>query len=228
VTRKHVPIALPTRGGVTAIAHGDPLMSERTRQALTRVCEAAADKLLGGLPSLPYISVGSEIARSAKISECGRYRYALTRTWNAPAGEALFVCLNPSTADGLRDDPTIRKCLGFARRWGMGGIRVANLFAYRATKPQELRRAQKRGVDIVGPMNDEHLLALAHGAGRVVVAWGAHAEPYDVRVNRVLTLLAPHVLNQRVWCFGVSKQGHPLHPLMLQYSTPLQNVKVVI
>lgn len=170
----------------------------------------------------------TDIARSAKLSECGRYRYALTRTWDAAAGEVLFVMLNPSTADGLRDDPTIRKCIGFARRWGMGGIRVANLFAYRTSRPRELRLAQKRGVDIVGPQNLEHVLALTHAARTCLMAWGANAQtwtPYAQQlINRVRNAA---LMSGPLLCLGSCKSGHPLHPLTLPYSTPLQNLKDV-
>lgn len=168
----------------------------------------------------------TDITRAAKLSDCGRYRYALTRTWEAKSGAVLFVMLNPSTADGLRDDPTIRKCIGFARRWGFGEIRIANLFAYRATQPQELRRAQKHGVDIVGPQNLEHILALTHGARRIVMAWGAHAEPWHPYATKVTAHVRKAAsLSASLACFGVSKLGHPLHPLTLAYSTPLQNLK---
>lgn len=168
----------------------------------------------------------TNITRTAKISACGRYRYALTRTWDAEAGEALFVCLNPSTADGLRDDHTVRKLTGFTRRWGLGGFRIANLFAYRATKPRELHLAHKRGVDITGPLNVEHIIALAQGARCIVLAWGVHAAVYPARAESIAATLG--VFYQPLWCFGVSKGGHPLHPLTLPYSTPLQNLKDVI
>ena len=164
-----------------------------------------------------------EIKRGAKLSECGRYRYALTRTWDASAGEALFVMLNPSTADGRVDDPTIRKCIGFARDWGVGGIRVANLFALRATDPKELHTAHRRGEDAIGPLNIEYVQALALGAERVILAWGAHARPYVDHVRRVVTSIKARPL----WCLGTTGDGQPRHPLMLAYSTKLETVKGV-
>jgi hypothetical protein len=160
----------------------------------------------------------SEVQRSAKVSECRRYRYALTRTWKPREPEALFVMLNPSIADGLRDDPTIRKCIGFAQRWALGGIRVVNLFAYRATDPRELRLAQKRGEDVEGPLNTEHLLAHAIDANRVIVAWGAHANFYPQAVRSTLAALG----RKPLWSLGVTDGGQPRHPLMLPYSTALQ------
>jgi len=160
----------------------------------------------------------TDMLRTAKVSECGRYRYALTRTWDAGAREVLFVMLNPSTADGMRDDPTVRKCIGFARRWALGGIRVANLFALRATKPLELHLALRRGDDAVGPLNTEHLIALAEGTARVVLAWGANAKPYPDHVARTLDTLSRGPL----CCLGKTEDGLPRHPLMLPYSTTLE------
>ena len=88
----------------------------------------------------------------AVISDCGKYRYRLTRKWGygRPCG---FIMLNPSTADALHDDPTIRRCVGFAKAWGCGALIVVNLFAVRATSPREMMRAD----DPVGPENKEHV-----------------------------------------------------------------------
>lgn len=160
----------------------------------------------------------TDILRTAKVSECGRYRYALTRRWDASARDVLFVMLNPSVADGMRDDPTVRKCMGFARHWGLGGIRIANLFALRATYPRELHLAIKRGHDAVGPENLEHLVALAEGTNRVVLGWGAHARPYAGQVDRVVKALhrAP------LYCLGTTDDGLPRHPLMLAYTTAIE------
>ena len=79
--------------------------------------------------------------KSAEISPCGLYRYSLTRKWEAWKGTVNFIMLNPSTADAQEDDPTIRRCIGFAKAWGYGGIVVTNLFAYRATNPKELKKS---------------------------------------------------------------------------------------
>src|SRR3989449_11540410 len=104
----------------------------------------------------------------ACFSRCGTYRYALWRRW-AAGPQVLFVMLNPSTADAQRDDPTIRRCIGFARRWGCGGIEVVNLFALRATDPRRLRYTR----DPVGPENVAHLARAAGRASLVGAAWGA-------------------------------------------------------
>lgn len=110
------------------------------------------------------------IRRQAVFDPAGRYRYSLRRRWDAAGARVAFVLLNPSTADGRRDDPTIRRCIGFAREWGFGGLEVVNLFACRSTHPGGLRSAQ----DPVGPENDRFLAAAWDRADRVIVAWGNH------------------------------------------------------
>ncbi len=108
----------------------------------------------------------------AVISDCGKYRYTLEREWMTGQGTCLFVMLNPSTADASEDDPTIRRCIGFAQRWGYQRLTVGNLFAYRATDPLGLREVP---LDVaIGPENDDHLCDLSHGASLIVAAWGAH------------------------------------------------------
>jgi len=109
----------------------------------------------------------------ADLSPDGFYRYSLGRRWTP--GEKLLVVigLNPSTADATQDDPTIRRCVGFAKRWGFGGLLMLNLFAYRATDPEELRGAIARGLDPVGPLNDAKLLGFTDGCP-ALVAWGSH------------------------------------------------------
>lgn len=97
---------------------------------------------------------------AAGLSPCGLYRFWLTRCWAPAKPCALFIMLNPSTADHEQDDATIRKCIGFARRWGMGSIRVANLFAYRATKPDDLKRADNP----IGGLSTEIQIEMAGGA----------------------------------------------------------------
>jgi hypothetical protein len=116
--------------------------------------------------------------RDAMISGCGRYRYRLSRHWGS-GPEAAFIMLNPSTADAHIDDPTIRRCIGFARHWSMGSLYVGNLFAVRATRPADMMRV----VNPVGPDNFTHLHWMGDRAaknGSVVVcgwrAYGSHLE----------------------------------------------------
>jgi hypothetical protein len=149
---------------------------------------------------------------SAVISTCGRYRYRLDRTWDAALPVATFIMLNPSTADATVDDPTIRRCLGYAHAWGCGALTVVNLYAWRATKPADLWNA----ADPVGPGNDAYLTAAAQSAttsfGRLVAAWGAHADPW--RIAEVLAL--PGM--DRLTALALTKGGQPRHPLYLRAS----------
>src|SRR5690349_6309203 len=98
----------------------------------------------------------------------GVYRYLLWRTWNPEHAPVTFIMGNPSTADGQSDDPTLRRCLGFAHSWGFGGLLVVNAFAYRSPSPQDLFRV----ADPVGPKCDEYLIEIAKQSACLVVAWG--------------------------------------------------------
>jgi hypothetical protein len=154
----------------------------------------------------------------ADISECGRYRYRLWRDWSEEGGSCLFVMLNPSTADAEKDDPTIRKCVGFAQRWGFGAIYVVNLFAFRSTKPSGLLGL----ADPVGPENNAVIRAEAEAARRIVFAWGSHTEiaaPLSVRAFVVRRMLGEH--SKKTVVLGRCKDGNPRHPLMLSYDTPM-------
>lgn len=156
------------------------------------------------------------IDRSAVISACWRYRYVLTRQVGPGTRTATFIMLNPSTADATTDDPTIRKCIGFARRWGCGQLTVLNLFAFRATDPAEMRRAE----DPVGPENQawlENTLA-GIGDGPVVCGWGVHGEYMDQDLT-MLGWLAR--LGIRPCALAITKDGHPKHPLYVSYSAEL-------
>lgn len=147
----------------------------------------------------------------------GPYRYALWRQWEK--GPALtWVMLNPSTADGLQDDATIRKCVGFSRLFGYSGIVVWNLFAYRATDPRVMVRAHELGEDIIGPKNDA---LFRSPACVVVVAWGAGGG-FLGRDRAVLEMLRPHMLRSIYRLGPPTKGGHPRHPLYVPYSTQLE------
>lgn len=132
----------------------------------------------------------------------------------------MFVGLNPSTADESRDDPTIRKCAGFARRWGFGAVEVVNLFAYagpRSTDPRSLLSV----TDPVGPGNDEALRAAFRGAARIVWAWGRHDPRVRNLVNERLAS-APWLGKSRrceTGCLGRLQDGSPRHPLRIAYAT---------
>jgi hypothetical protein len=146
--------------------------------------------------------------RGAKFDPTGRYRYSLRRTWDSALPRVAFIMLNPSTADGRADDPTIRRCIGFARRWGYGSLIVVNLFAYRTPSPAVLARASGP----VGPDNDRHLRAAWSRSAAIVAAWGVHGSLLG-RDLAVMALLARG--RKPLLCLGTTQDGHPRHPLYL-------------
>lgn len=156
------------------------------------------------------------VLAGATISTCGVYRYTLDRIWSASLPTALFIMLNPSTADASEDDPTIRRCISFAKRMDCGGLTVVNLFALRSTDPDALTSHP----DPVGPDNDTHTaLALGKRLGCVIAAWGAH--PFArTRAEAVTGLLAAH--GWQLNCLGTTKAGDPRHPLYVRGDQPLQ------
>lgn len=152
----------------------------------------------------------TDLRRAANFSRCRQYRYALWRWWGEGDDYALIIGLNPSTADHRQDDPTIRRCIGFARDWGYSGLCVANLFAWRATYPEDLKAA----ADPIGPRNDQWLRRLAADAAVIVGGWGNHGHHLD-RARQVRALLPPwHALR-------LNSSGEPAHPLYLpKHLTP--------
>lgn len=154
----------------------------------------------------------------ALVSPCRTYRYWLLRGWTEGLRRPVltFVMLNPSTADVEKDDPTIRKCVGFAKRLGYNAIDVVNLFALRATNPEELKRFDG---DPVGPDNDKWIsIQTSNLAHPVVVAWGGHGDKHQARVKWVTENL---LKGRDLYCLGTTDSGQPRHPLMLPYSTEL-------
>jgi len=143
----------------------------------------------------------TRVGSDARISRCGTYRYALWRRW-AAGPQVLFVMLNPSTADQCSDDPTIRRCIGFARHWGFGAVAVGNLFAYRTASPQILKRAPHP----VGRANDRWLRSLAAQSARVVAAWGNEGALLR-RDAQMRLLLGP------MYVLSLTQRGQPRHPL---------------
>lgn len=166
-------------------------------------------------PELPLTS--AEFARMAKTTPSGAviigpYRYALWRRWG-PGPTIVFVMLNPSKADALIPDPTLTRCIGFAKDLGAGGVVLVNLFAFRATEPNDLLVGGL--ADKVGPLNDAFLItaaALAVDGGKVICAWGTHRATKDhgVMVGSLLTYAGVDL-----YCLRTTKAGHPSHPLYL-------------
>lgn len=145
--------------------------------------------------------------KTAHMSPCGLFRMSLTRTWDATLPRLVFIMLNPSKADANIDDPTVVRCIGFARALGYGSIEVVNLFAYRATNPIDLKRAGYP----VGEGNDAAILRAVSRAGGVICAWGANARALP-RAAHVLDLI-------ELWCsptaLAWTADGVPKHPLYL-------------
>lgn len=156
----------------------------------------------------------------ALLSPDGCYRYALWRDTGqlGAEGTVLFVMLNPSIADADTDDPTIRRCLGFARRWGYAHLAVGNLYAYRATNPGDLLDAAEAGVDPVGRENDDHLATLAANAWETIFAWGAH--PMAGRRARDVRQLVEGHMGGLGNCLGQTKSLAPRHPLYVRGDHP--------
>lgn len=144
---------------------------------------------------------------SAVFSACGRYRYSLTREWGS-GGRVAYVLLNCSTATAELDDPTIRRCIGFAKSWGFGSLEITNLFAFRATDP----RVMKRQDEPVGPDNDGWIRVAARRANLTVCAWGTRGRFRD-RDLAVLRLLKD--TNVVTYAIRVTDGGDPSHPLYL-------------
>lgn len=168
-------------------------------------------------PTLAVHSDGDcvRLVNTAVFSPDRTYRYELWRRWGVGRDYCCFIGLNPSTADEIQDDPTIRRCIGFAKELGYGSLCMLNLFAFRSRFPDVM----KMQPDPVGPDNDATIQLLAHNAGIVVAAWGVHGTHIG-RAGQVLQMIP------NLHCLGTTKQGHPKHPLYLpKYTKPVPMVK---
>ncbi|WP_299816732.1 DUF1643 domain-containing protein [uncultured Jannaschia sp.] len=152
-----------------------------------------------------------DAASVATYSDDELYRYDLVRVWDPDGARINFVMLNPSTATELANDPTVERCERRARALGYGAFRVTNIFAYRATDPKDMRACPD---PVGGPPNDAAIRAGALWADRVVCAWGAHGAHLDrgAAVERLL-----RGAGVPLETFGLSKHGHPKHPLYISY-----------
>lgn len=142
----------------------------------------------------------------AAWSPCRSFRYTLWRRWGAGSRFVQFIGLNPSTADEQRNDPTVTRCIGFAKRWDYDGMCMTNLFAFRATDPAVMKAA----ADPAGPENDRWLWHVADKAALRIACWGQHGRHLG-RDRYVHMILGPFQLH----CIGRNKNGQPSHPLML-------------
>ncbi|MDJ0993591.1 MAG: DUF1643 domain-containing protein [Dinoroseobacter sp.] len=147
----------------------------------------------------------------AVYSPCELYRYMLTRTWDPEGLKVLFVMLNPSTATEVQNDPTVERCERRARALGFGAFRVCNIFAFRATDPQVMRKA----ADPIGPDNDTAIVGGCNWADSIVCAWGTHGQHLN-RGPEVEALM--RATGRPLNHLGLSKHGHPKHPLYISYT----------
>ena len=144
----------------------------------------------------------------------GNYRYLLWREWDTQNKTVSFIMLNPSRADAQTNDPTITRCINFARSWGYGRLEVVNLFAYRTHKPSLLKQA----IEPIGKDNDSYILESVGKSDRVILAWGNHGL-WQQQDLYTLQLLKNH---NHLYSLGITKRGCPRHPLYLRSTTKPQ------
>lgn len=157
------------------------------------------------------------MTKGAILSRNRLYRYVLWREWNINKKTCAFIGLNPSTADEYEDDPTLRRCINFAKDWGFGKCVIVNLFAYRATDPDELRNQ----ANPVGYKNNQQIKIQCAQADLIVAAWGNRGV-YLQRDEAVRKLLKDIPLK----CFKITSKGQPAHPLYQAKNTRLINYEV--
>ena len=148
--------------------------------------------------------------REAVYSDCERYRYSLTVTWNPEGRRLTYVMLNPSKATELANDPTIERCERRARRLGYGAFRVVNLFALRETSPARLKAARRPE----GPDNLAHIVEATRWSNDILAAWGVHGAHRN-QAGKVISSLTDS--GAPIFHLGLTKQGHPRHPLYVSY-----------
>jgi len=178
---------------------------ELCRPVLRRQREGRVMVELPIVTTRPDGTIEKRFARAGAIySRCERYRYSLFRTWET--GHMLVVIgLNPSTATESQLDPTIRRCIRFAKDWDFGGLFMLNIFAFRATDPRDMKSVD----DPIGPANDDCLMSIASKSPLVLAAWGSHGQFLE-RSTQVKQLL-----NRPLHCLGTTKAGQPSHPLYI-------------
>ena len=147
----------------------------------------------------------------AVYSDCERYRYSLTRTWDPEGRRVMFVMLNPSKATEVQNDPTVERCERRARALGYGAFQVTNIFAWRETDPRALRRAAAP----VGEGNDAAILEGAGWADDVIAGWGVHGAHLNRGPDSAALLRRA---GAALFHLGLSKHGHPRHPLYIAYA----------
>lgn len=157
---------------------------------------------------------------NAKISPCGQYRYWLHRDINEIASGKTFAYfgINPSTADAIVDDQTIKKLKVFTAQYGGKEFYIGNAFAYRTKDVKKLAKVN----DPIGPYNMRYLRSLIILADVLVPCWGDSSKvPKRLRTQFEMLLILFRNSGKPIKVFGLTKNGDPLHPLMLPYSTEL-------
>lgn len=156
------------------------------------------------------------VASKVVFSRDRKYRYYLERIWEPALPLAVFCMLNPSTADAFKNDPTVRRCYGFARSWGKGGIVVVNIFALRSTNPAGL----KSTIDPVGTGNDDFIMAAARASDEVICAWGTKGS-LNGRAKRVRDMMFRGGI--KTVCLEKTNDGYPKHPLYVSGNVKTAN-----
>ena len=157
--------------------------------------------------------------KKAEFSKDKRYRYSLSRIWDQSKPGVQFVLLNPSTADEKDDDPTVRRCVGFAKRWGYGFLEIRNIFSLRCTNPINLRCAARP----IGENKIEDILTSlsVFSFDKIVFGWGVHGKLMN-RGQNVINSTTKR--GMPIYCFGFTKNEQPKHPLYLRNSAPLVHI----
>ncbi|MCW8842467.1 MAG: DUF1643 domain-containing protein [Rhodobacteraceae bacterium] len=153
-----------------------------------------------------------DAASQARYSDCETYRYDLTRVWDASQKRVAFIMLNPSKATEAQNDPTIERCERRARTLGFGGFRAVNIFALRETDPKKMRAHPAPH----GPENDRAVAEACDWADVIVAGWGAHGDHLGQGAAMRAVLRAT---GREITCLGLTKAGHPRHPLYIAYTT---------
>ena len=151
--------------------------------------------------------------KEAGISSDKLHRFYLKRSWDSDKDTLGWIMLNPSTADSKVDDPTVRKCVGFAKRWGYGSILIGNLFSYRSPSPRLLKALLQKDTNC--DEADEELVSMIRSCSKVVVGWGANGQFYAGRVSEVRDLILSSGVESV--SLGTTMAGHPKHPLYVPY-----------
>ena len=146
------------------------------------------------------------------------YRYLLYRKWGNSNKKITWIMLNPSTADETVDDPTIRRCIRFAKQFGATELDIVNLFAYRSTNPKNLYHI----ANPIGKENDTYIIKSLETSFIVILGWGNHGKLLNRSKEVISNLLKPY--NDKVFALKILKNGEPGHPLYIPYSAKLQNI----